>query len=199
MGLFRTNKIKSQKIVRGDDIEYLIDYFKLKDSNDFLGNLIMDLTGGNRCLTMIDTDILHDKINLDPEKKSFALKTDLELNHICYLEVKTKKDVSEKVFGIRIQKAEKVNSYQIGMIISPDRMTKVKEIIKDCNAFYYVIENDKATEEILNQFNEVRGDYEELNKLFNLSFYIDYYFHRIRICCNQGTSQFVEDKLQKYL
>ncbi len=117
----------------------------------------------------------------------------------------TKKESDQKILGIKLQKTEKVNVYQLGFAVTAKQLGTIPEIFKN-NVFYYIsseadYETDKETllpEAMNDLFYQVRGEQEELIQVYKLQIYIDSYFQRIRICCSEDISRRIEAFSKKY-
>ncbi len=198
MGLFQANKVKIEKIEDGDGIQFLVDYFSIKDHDSFMSEFIKDLIGNNNCLALINTDFFYGRKKNAAENKIIDLKEGLDQKGFIYREIITEKEADNRVFGIKLQKSAMVNRYQLGLAVTNDQIAGLIESTKDCNMFYYPDENETNVEEMLNKFDEARGRYEELNKVYSLCIYVDHYFRRFKIFCNKDKMGFVEEKLSKY-
>ncbi len=198
MGLFQKKKLTLEKITREDTIQYFIDYHKIKELDRFLMDFIQDIIEDKNSFLVIDTDNFYDKKSSVKEKRITELKEDLDKQGIDYKEVITKKEADNKIFGLKIDKSEKVNHFQIGLAVTPDQLKDVTGIIKDYNVFYYVTVDNTEAEKLIKQFSDVRGDYDDMSKLCTYDLYNDCLFQRIRICSRQDIGSLIETKLQKY-
>ncbi|MGB8454597.1 MAG: hypothetical protein WCD89_19990 [Anaerocolumna sp.] len=198
MGMFPKKKLKLERIMREDIIQYFIDYHKIKEPGRFLMDFIQDIIENRNSFLVIDTDNFYDKNHSEKENKITDLKEDLNKQGISYKEVITKKEADNKILGIKIEKSAKVNHYQIGLSVAPDQLRKVTGMLKEYNVFYYITVDNTETEELIKQFCDARGNYEDLNILCSFDLYNDSYFNRIRICSRQDITNLLDMKLQKY-
>lgn len=198
MGLFKTKNISLEKVVKEDTIQYFIDYHKIKDPDVFLLNFILEMAEDKNLLLVIDTNYFYEKSHLVSENKITELKKVLDDEGLAYRVVVTKKEAENKVFGIKIQKSEKINTYQIGLAVTQGQLRGVAGIFKDCNIFYYVMNTSTDTGEMINQFYDIHGDYEEMDNLCSFHIYNDCYFQRLRINSKQDITGSIESKVAKY-
>ncbi len=205
MPLFQTKKLRIEKMVKDGSEQYFIDYHKQKESDIFIMDVIQAFAGDQNILTVVDTDYSYGKNDPDTEERVLGLKKKLDRQGIAYRVVVTKKESDQKILGIKLQKTEKVNVYQLGFAVTAKQLGTIPEIFKD-NVFYYIsseadYETDKETllpEDMNDLFYQVRGEQEELIQLYNVQLYIDSYFQRIRICCREDISGRLEALSKKY-
>lgn len=198
MGLFQVKKVTIEKIDTETGTEFLIDYFGVKDHDSFVSEFVGDMINHNNCLMLINTNFFYGRKKNAIENKIIDLKAEFDQRGFTYREIVTEQEADNKIFGIRLQKGNMVNCYQIGLAVTKEQIADLIKVVKDCNIFYYPDENNTNTEELLDKFNEAHGKYEELNKIHDLGIYVDSYFRRIRIFCKKDKAGFIEDKLGKY-
>jgi hypothetical protein len=205
MPLFQTKKLQITKVVKDGSEQYFIDYHKQKEPDIFIMEVIQIFAEDQNLLTVIDTEYSYDKNDPKTEDRILGLKRDLDRQGIAYRVVVTKKESDQKVLGIRLQKTEKVNVYQLGFAATVKQLGTIPEILKD-NVFYYISmeaasemeEEALFPEEMNDLFYQVRGGEEELTQQYNLQLYIDSYFQRIRICSREDISDRLEALKKKY-
>ena len=205
MPLFQTKKLRIEKMIKDGSEQYYIDYHKQKEPDIFIMDVLQVIAGDQNILTVIDTDYSYGKNDPDTEEQILALKKVLDRQGIAYRAVVTKKESDQKILGIMLQKAEKVNVYQLGFAVTAKQLETVPEIFKN-NVFYYLgmeadYETDKEIllpEDMNDIFYQVRGEQEELIQLYNVQIYIDSYFQRIRICSRADISGRLEALGKKY-
>ncbi len=195
MGKIQGKKIKLEKMKKGEVFQYFVDYDKLKEPDGFLQNFVMEFMERKTCLCVIDSENFYTRKNSDAENKITCLKKDLESLELPYSEIITKKEPDNRIFGIKILNSGKVNSYRIGLAVTPDQIGKVTPLVKAYNLFCYIPSGLLDREELTGQFQNVRGDYEELSEIYEYNLYNDSFFHRIRISCKKDISQFLEEVL----
>lgn len=205
MPLFQTKKLRIEKMVKDGSEQYYIDYHKQKEPDIFIMDVIQAFAGDQNILTVVDTDYSYGKNDPDTEERIHGIKKELDRQGIAYRVVVTKKESDQKILGIKLQKTEKVNVYQLGFAVTAKELGTIPEIFKD-NVFYYLgmgadYETDKEIllpEDMNDIFYQVRGDQEELIQLYNVQIYIDSYFQRIRICSRADISGRLEALGKKY-
>lgn len=205
MPLFQTKKLRIEKMVKDGSGQYYIDYHKQKEPDIFIMDVIQAFAGDQNILTVVDTDYSYGKNDPDTEERIHGIKKELDRQGIAYRVVVTKKESDQKILGIKLQKTEKVNVYQLGFAVTAKELGTIPEIFKD-NVFYYLgmgadYETDKEIllpEDMNDIFYQVRGDQEELIQLYNVQIYIDSYFQRIRICSRADISGRLEALGKKY-
>ena len=205
MPLFQTKKLRIEKMVKDGSEQYFIDCHKQKEPDIFIMDVIQAFAGDQNILTVVDTDYSYGKNDPDTEEQVLGLKKELDRLGIAYRVVVTKKESDQKILGIKIQKTEKVNVYQLGFAVTAKQLGMIPEIFKN-NVFYYIsseadYETDKETlppEAMNDLFYQVRGEQEELIQVYKLQIYIDSYFQRIRICCSEDISHRIEAFSKKY-
>jgi hypothetical protein len=195
MGKIKSKKVKLEKIKKGEVFQYFVDYDKLKETDRFLQDFVAEFIEKKTCLCVIDSENFYTRKNSDAENKITLLKKELESQELPYSEIITKKEPDNRVFGIKILNSGKVNSYRIGLIVSPDQIGKVTALVKGYNLFYYIPYGMLDRDELTGQFQKVRGDYEELSQIYEYNLYNDSFFHRIRISSKKDISQFLEEVL----
>lgn len=195
MSKIQGKKIKLEKMKKGEVFQYFVDYDKLKEPDGFLMDFVKEFIGNKTCLCVIDSENFYTRKSSDAENKITWLKKELEDQELSYSEIITKKEADNRIFGIKISNSGKANSYRIGLIVSPDLIGNVTGVVKAYNLFYYIPSGMLNREELIGQFQNVRGDYEELSELYEYNLYNDVYFHRIRISCKKDISQFLEETI----
>ena len=195
MGVFDRKKLDVKKVVNQDKVAIYIDYSKLKKSNDFISSFIKEFNLKNDIFVLINTNMFYseEKINVDTVVEQ--IKSELDENEAQYEEIVIKKNNDMLVFGFAIKKSDKVNTYQIGIRVSSGEFKKVEEIVNTYNHFCYVINQPMDGEELFKKFHEVRGEYEELNQLFGIGFYVNHILQKISVTCNKELVAFAEEKI----
>ena len=197
MGVFDRKKIDVKKVVNQDKVAIYIDYSKLKKSNDFISSFIKEFNLKNDIFVLINTNMFYseEKINVDAVVEQ--IKSELDQKEAQYEEIVIKKNNDMLVFGFAIKKSDKVNTYQIGIRVSVGEFKKVEEIVNTYNHFCYAIYQPMEAEELFKKFHEVRGEYEELNQLFGIGFYVNHILQKISVTCNKELETFAEEKINK--
>ncbi len=198
MGIFQGKKIKLDKVNKEGGNQYFIDYDKLKEPDGFLFGFMQNFIENKNSLFVIDTDNFYVKKQVQIENSINELKKELESQEIPYEEVIIKKDDDNKIFGVKLQSSKKVNSYKLGLAVTPDQIGKVTGLVKNYNLFCFIPSDIMDTEELMDRFLSVRGNYDDLNDLYEYDLFNDCFFHRMRICSKEDIIQSLELKLQKY-
>ncbi len=195
MGVFDRKKLDVKKVVNQDNTAIYIDYSKLKKSNDFILSFIQEFNLNKDMFVLINTNMFYseEKINVDTVVEQ--IKSELDKKEVQYEEIVIKKNNDMLVFGFAIKKSDKVNTYQIGIRVSSGEFKKVEEIVNTYNHFCYVINQPMDAEELFKKFHEVRGEYEELNQLFGIGFYVNHILQKISVTCNKELVAFAEEKI----
>ena len=198
MGIFQSKKIRLEKVNNEGRDLYFIDYYKMKEPEGFLINFIQDYSEKKNSLLVVDADNFYVKKHKEADNKINELKTLLDNNHILYKEVISKKEVDNKIFGIKVQNSIKVNTSKIGLTVTADQLSKVSNLIKDYSVFYYIAFDNMDSETLINQFLDTRGNYDELSELYESDIFNDAYFRRMRICSKNEIQPKLETIIQKY-
>ncbi len=197
MSLFNKKKVIVEKVENQDKTSFFMNYIKVQKQKDFVSECMQEFNSDYDIFVVINTNVIYNDPKIKIEEKVNLIKKELDGQEIRYQEVITKKDNEVKVFGFPIKRPDKVNSYQIGIILSPGEIHKLKEIVDNVNHFCYV-NCDKIEKEVMfHKFGEVRGDYEDLNQVFELCLYIDYNLKRVCINCSQRHVKFTEEKINR--
>jgi len=198
MGVFNNKKLIVKKVANQDKILFFLEYDKVQNRKDFISEFMQEFNSDYGIFVVINTNMFYCDQKLNIEEKIILVKKELDKQGIRYQEVITKKDNDLMICGFTVKKSEKVNSYQIGIIISPGEFNKIEGIVKNNNHFCYVICDEiEEEEELFHKFIEVRGDYEEFNQMIGLYIYIDYNLQRISISCSQEHVIFTEEKINR--
>lgn len=197
MGVFNRKKLDVKKAVNQDKVAIYIDYSKLKKENDFISAFIQEFNMNKDMFVLINTNMFYseEKINVDVVVEQ--IKNELDEKEAQYEEIVIKKNNDMLVFGFAIKKSDKVNTYQIGIRVSEGEFKKVEEIVNTYNHFCYVIYQPMKAEDLFKKFHEVRGEYEELNQLFGIGFYVNHILQKISVTCNNELVAFAEEKINK--
>lgn len=199
MSLFNKKKINVKKEIKGDNIKFTVDYYRLKEANEFKLKLIGDLMGENQSLVVIDTNFAYKNAGVSIEKEVNELMKLLHEHEISYRKVVVKNYAHLTILGLAVKfnDAEKVENYIIGLVISSEDLEKAEYIVDKFNAYYFINLNAAVTEELLNKFNETRGDIEELKDMFEYYIYNDNFIQQIRIFSNDEKIVSIEETLQR--
>lgn len=197
MGLFNKKKLIVKKVVNQDEILFFLNYVKVQKPKGFILEFMQEFNSNNDIFVLINTNMFYCDPKLTIEERINLIKKELDKQGIRYQEIITKKDDDLKICGFSINKQKKVNSYQIGIIISPGEVNRIEGIVKNNNHFCYVICDQIEKEELFHKFIEVRGDYEDFNQMIGLYIYNDYNLQRISISCNQEHLIFTEEKINR--
>jgi hypothetical protein len=128
------------------------------------------------------------------------LQEQLKEQGINFSRLDIKSDANYSIFGIPVKFGkEKVKSYILGIVTSAENIEKISNIIDSYNPFYYFVTNNLSDEEVLNKFNGLRGDMEELVDLFEYHVHYNDYFRRIRICPTDDMRKDVEQIINKQI
>ncbi|MFT4145073.1 MAG: hypothetical protein QM644_11515 [Mobilitalea sp.] len=197
MGVFNRKKLDVKKVVNQDKVAIYIDYSKLKKENDFISAFIQEFNLNKDIFVLVNTNMFYseEKINVDAVVEQ--IKIILDKNEAQYEEIVIKKNNDMLVFGFAIKKSDKVNTYQIGIRISEGEFKKIEEIVNTYNHFCYVIYQPMDAEELFKEFKDVRGEYEELNQLFGIGFYVNHILQKISVTCNKELEAYAEEKINK--
>lgn len=198
MGIFRSKRIKLEKVNNEGKDLYFIDYYKLNEPEGFLINFIQDYSENKNSLLVVDADNFYVKKHKEADNKINELKTILDNHRIPFKEVVSKKEVDNKIFGIKVQNSIKVNTSKIGLTASADQLSNVSNLIKDYSVFYYIAFDNMDSETLINQFLDTRGNYDELSELYESDIFNDAYFRRMRICSKNEIQPKLEAIIQKY-
>ena len=199
MSVFNTKKVIVKKVENQDKISFFINYSKVKKHNDFVTECMQKFNSDYDLFVVINSNIFYNDPKLKMQDRVNLIKEELDAKEIRYQEIVTKKDNEMKVFGIPVKRPEMVNSYQIGIILSPGEFQKIEGIVENINYFCYINCDQIEKEEMFHKFNEVGGDYEDLSQVFELSLYIDYNLKRVCIHCSQKHVKFAEEKINRIL
>lgn len=199
MGVFNRKKLDVKKAVNQDKVAIYIDYSKLKKENDFISAFIQEFNLNKDIFVLINTNMFYseEKINVDVVVEQ--IKNELDEKEAQYEEIVIKKNNDMLVFGFAVKKSDKVNTYQIGIRVSTGEFKKIEEIVNTYNHFCYVIYQPMEAEDLFKKFHEVRGEYEELNQLFGIGFYVNHILQKISVTCNNELVAFAEEKINKLL
>ena len=196
MSLFPIKKIKIEKIVKQGIFQYFIDYAKQKNSDIFLQDFFLHYSENDNALLVVDSTMFYEKKNSEIENIFKYIMNELNQKEIGYKEFVAKRDSDKRILGMKVTTAEKVNHYQIGVVVNSEQIREVVGIIKQFNTFCYIIK-DSSVAELTNQYNELRGDIEELNEISNSYLYHDSSFRRICIYSKQDITDFIETTVQE--
>lgn len=195
--MFQTNKIRIESKGKEGKKEYFIDYNKLVDFNEFLMDIITKFGEGKNILAVLDTEYSYDKNKPELEKRVNGIKKLLNHHGVTCRTVVTKKDSDRRIFGIKLQKPEKVNRYQLGLALTPEQLRDITEILRE-NVFFYMGDEKQNADEMTEHFFEVRGGQEPLDLLYATQIYNDSYFKRVRIKSRQDISYRIDEIKKKY-
>lgn len=197
MSLFNKKKVIVNKVENQDKTSFFMNYVKVQKHKDFVSDCMQEFNSEYDIFIVINTNVFYNDPKMKIKDKVNIIKKELDGQEIRYQDIVTKKDDEAKVFGIPIKKSDKVNSYQIGIILSPGEFHKLEEIIENVNYFCYVNCDQIEEEDLFHKFNEVRGDYDDLNQVFKVCLYIDYNLKRVCINCNQKYVIYAEEKINR--
>ncbi len=197
MRMFHNQKIKVKTIIKDGTWQYMIDYARIKKPEEFLATFFQCYTDGKSSLMVIDTDIFYERSQEDVESIIVKIKNGFDAKGIKYREIVTKKDSDTKIFGIKINSSEKVNNYRIGVAVEQEQIGEITGIVHNYNLFSYVMK-DMLAKVLIERFEDVRGEYEELIDICEYHFYHDSFSHRIKIDSKRELNHLIEMIFQKY-
>lgn len=199
MSVFNKKKLIVKKVVKQDKVLFFMDFNKVQNSKDFISEFMKEFNSEYDIFVVVNTNMFYGDPKLNIEEKIYLVKKELDKQGVQYQEVITKKENDLKIFGFSVKKPERVNSYQIGIIISPGEFNKIEGIVESINHLCYVSCDQIEKAELFLKFNEVRGDYEDFSQMMGLYLYIDNNLKRISINCSQKHVIFAEKKLNRII
>jgi len=196
MSLFSSKKVKIEKVVKQGIFQYFIDYAKQKNSDTFLQDFYSNYLDQKNALLVVDSTMFYEKNKSEIDNIFKYIQKELNQKGIEYKDFVAKRDSDKRILGMKVTNNEKINHYQIGMAINPEQIRKAVGIINEFNSFCYIIK-DSSVSELASQYNELRGDIEELNELSDSYVYHDSSFRRICIYSKQDVTDFIEATVQQ--
>lgn len=199
MGLFGGSRIKLRKESQEGESIFFLDYNKLKQSSGLKSDVMKNLIGENRYLAVVDTTLSRTEERQYDEKVAEEFIRFFEEHKINYKTVVLKKDaqVSLLGFSLKLNNKEKVKIYVIGFILSADQLEAIQALTDKYNTCYYAVAGHLDDDKLLDEFYELRGEREELDKRYGFSVYYDDYIKVIRIRTDKGNESFVEEVINK--
>jgi hypothetical protein len=199
MSLFMKNRVSVKKEIKGNNINFFVDYHRLKNPSEFRLKLIRDLMAEKHTLVVIDTNFIYKKSSESNEEEISKLIELLDEHNISYRKVTINKDANLTILGVsvKLNNAEKVKNYIVGFIFSGEDLEKIKYIIDKLNAYYYIGLNLEDTEELLNKFYSNHGDMQELKDMFEYNIFNNNFLYQIKICSRDEKAEFIQEALQK--
>lgn len=199
MGLFGGSRIKLRKDSQEEESIFFLDYNKFKESSRLKTEILKNLIGENRYLAVVDTTLSRAEEKQSDDKEAEELIGFFEEHKIKYNKVLIKSDAQISLLGIslKLNNKKKVNSYIIGFILLADQMEMIQVMTDKYNAHYYAVVEAVDDEKLLDEFHEIKGDREELDKKYGYYAYYDDYIKVIRIQTNKENEPFVEQVVNK--
>lgn len=199
MGLFGGSRIKVRKDSQEEESIFFLDYNKFKESSRLKSEILKNLIGGNRYFAVVDTTLSRAEEKQPDDKEAEELINFFEEHKIKYNKVVIKSDAQISLLGIslKLNSKEKVNSYIIGFILSADQLEIVQVMTDKYNAYYYAVSEGADDEKLLDEFKEIRGDREELDKRYGYYVYYDDYIKMIRISTHKENEAHIEQVINK--
>lgn len=197
MSIFQTKKVKLEKRIKNDAYQYSVDYAKSKDSNTFLLDLFQAFTEGENCLFVIDSCMFYEEKQTEIESIINTIINELNKAGINYKQLVVKRDSNQRLLGMNVGNSKKVKNYQIGIAANSDQSRECAMIATRYNGFCYKMV-DISSEQLLEQFDKLRGDMEELMALSVSYLYHDVFSHRIKIDSTREIDEQMESVVKQY-
>jgi hypothetical protein len=196
MSIFNNSKLKVKIDNANEVVNFNINYNKLKNIEEFKESLLEKLLGNNLCLTIIDSKLQYKELNSSLEK----LKLSLDEQNIPYEEKIIKEDEAVKVLGIamKVSGSTKAKRWILGIIISPDCLSRIMEITKDYNIYYYFDFNETKENELLERTSDYLSDEEEFFNDFGLSLFDGIAFQNMNIKASTKYVNYVNDIIKDF-
>lgn len=199
MGLFGGSRIKLRKDSQKEESIFFLDYIKFKEASILKSEILKNVIGGNLYLAVVDTTLSRTKEKENDEKEAEELIRFLEEHKIIYKKVVFKSDAQVSLLGVtlKLNSKEKVNSYMIGFILSADQLEEVQVMTDKYNTCFYAATEGADGAQLLDEFYEIRGDREELDKRYGYYVYYDDFIGIIRIRTNKEKEAYIEQVIHK--
>jgi|GEM_PF-2787297 hypothetical protein len=197
MSIFQTKKVKLEKRVKDGVYQYSIDYMKCKESNTFLLDFFKAFTEEENSLYVIDSCMFYEEKESDFESIINTIISELNKAEIAYKQLVVKRDSNQRLLGMNVGNSKKVKNYQIGIAANAVQSRECAMIVTRYNGFCYRM-GDISPELLLEQFDQLRGDMEELMAQSVSSLYHDVFSHRIKIDSTNELDQRVEAVVKQY-
>ncbi|HEY5562688.1 MAG TPA: hypothetical protein VIK72_13200 [Clostridiaceae bacterium] len=199
MDFFKRNILKIKSNTEDDEVRFYVNYYKLKQLDNFKMSLLKDMMGNNKCLAVINTDMIYNRNNKDNEKWSKELTDVFDKVDIKYNKIEIKKLQDIIVFGAVVKGTNK-NTYKqciIGFIIEVGKLESIKSIINNNNIKYYINNNVCSDDELLCNFQSKYNNEEDFcnNNIFDI--FDDNFTKNIVIHSQSKNSQFIVDLLER--
>ena len=154
MNFFKKDIIKVKSKSEGDCVSFYINYFKLKQSDDFKILLLKEMLVNNKCLAIINTEMKYFKDSKNNKKEADELTDLFDKGGIKYKKIEFKKTQDLIILGAVIKSNDKgsYKEYIIGFIIEAEKLESITSIINNYNINYYFNYKLCSDEELLCEF-----------------------------------------------
>jgi len=199
MSLFKKNILKIKSVTDEDGVNFFINYFRLKELDDFKILLLKELMGRNNCLAIINTEMKYNKNSIDNKKVANELTDMFDKVGIKYKKIEVKKVQDRVIMGAVIKGNDKKDykEYIIGFIIESEKVVNIRSIMNNYNINYYINYNAVSDDELLCEFQLKYNDEEELRANNDFDIFDDNFIRSIVIHSKSKDSKFVGDILEK--
>lgn len=183
MQLFSNSKPKIKKEKSENRLKVSIDYFKLREDDNYKINLLKNVADLGLILTVLNTEFLYNKMNIEYAEVFKELVNKLNALNIRHIKLTTERKKAVTMLGLRLNKEKTYEDEVIGFMLSKDNVEAFYDIINTYNMQYYVFQ-DVTENEILNKFQEDYKEEEKLRKGSRCTIYDDNFIREILIYCN---------------
>lgn len=199
MSFFSNNKFKVKTTIKLDKVMFCINYFRVKDSDNFKSRLLQKLISHGHCLVSINTSLLCLNERKDIEGMVNTLIDSLDKLSINYRKEVVYTDNDLKLFGFSVNVSE-VNThkdYIIFFTINFDKLEAIQSIVTRYTLHYYISNNDKREDELINKFDSNYLNEEKLKTYFDYDVLDNNSIKQLVIYTNKKDSSFVSDIITK--
>lgn len=198
MSIFNTKKLKVKSELNGDKTVFYINYCKLKNSDEFVLNLLREISPKEQYLVAVDTRLMY-KSKVNTEDLLERLRKVLKEGSLKFKEINFEGDGRVSIFGTSIvmNDHKKPKETVIGILCSSEDISSIKRELNNFCVYYYSnLTNETSVEDIFDKFEDLVSA-EKLNKIFTCNIFDSYFANQIVINVDNYNSESISSKIEK--
>lgn len=168
MFLIGRNKLKVRSEEDEGGSKTFIEYYGIKQKNDFKVKVLKELIGENLCLVVMDSKLLYCESQKELQITFKKLIEHLDFAGVAYKKNEIKKIPEVAMFGVTIKKGSKKTEkdYIVGFVVDKDNFKMIEEYVNKLNIYYFIDKTGVAEEALLQKLEENYEDVDEIGKDF---------------------------------
>ncbi|WP_297424988.1 hypothetical protein [Clostridium sp.] len=160
---FGKKKLRVRSEEDEDRVKTFIEYYGLKQKDEFKVKVLSELIGNDLCMVVVDSRLLYSGNQGRPQVTFREIIEYLDSAKILYKKIEIKKIPEVTMFGVTIKKgSEKTDKdYIVGFTLNRDNLKKIEGVVSKFNTYYFI--DKSGQEEVL--LKKLENNYEYVDEM----------------------------------